>query len=68
MLNGIFNNPSKYCFALEPASSDFDFNSFNFCIAFSFTFILAFIKYILCSNGIFDVSKFNSSFVYSTVF
>ena len=33
---------------LEPESSDLDFNSFNFCIAFSLTLLLHLSKAICC--------------------
>ena len=64
---GIFNRPSKYWRALEPESSDFDLISFNFCIAFSLTESLTFIKHICCSNGILLLSKFDNCVVYSIV-
>ena len=67
-LKGIFNNPSRYCLAFEPESSDFDFTSLSFIIAFSFTESAAFKRHICCSIGILFMSKFDSSFVYCIVF
>ena len=52
VLNGIFNNPSRYCFALMHDSSDLPFISFNLAIAFSLTDSGAFNIYICCSNVI----------------
>ena len=67
-LNGIFNNPSRYCRDFDPESSDFALISFNFIIALSFTESDAFNKHICCSNGILFMSKLDKSLVYCIVF